>query len=59
MNIYEMHLGSWRRKEDGSVYTYAELAGPLTTYLKDMGYTHVGVYAPCLNIPMTPPGATR
>ena len=26
MNIYEMHLGSWRRKEDGSVYTYAELA---------------------------------
>ena len=31
MNIYEMHLGSWRRKEDGSVYTYAELAGPLTT----------------------------
>ena len=41
MNIYEMHLGSWRRKEDGSVYTYAELAGPLTTYLKDMGYTHV------------------
>ena len=38
MNIYEMHLGSWRRKEDGSVYTYA---GPLTTYLKDMGYTHV------------------
>ena len=41
MNIYEMHLGSWRRKEDGSTFTYAELAEPLTAYLKDMGYTHV------------------
>ena len=41
MNIYEMHLGSWRRKEDGSPFTYAELAEPLTAYLKDMGYTHV------------------
>lgn len=41
MNIYEMHLGSWRRKEDGSVYTYAELAAPLAAYLKEMGYTHV------------------
>ena len=41
MKIYEMHLGSWRRKEDGSVYTYAELAAPLAAYLKEMGYTHV------------------
>ena len=26
MNIYEVHAGSWRQKEDGSWYTYAELA---------------------------------
>lgn len=41
MHIYEMHLGSWRRKEDGSAYTYEELAQPLARYLLDMGYTHV------------------
>ncbi len=41
MNIYEMHLGSWRRKEDGTCYTYEELADLLPAYLKDMGYTHV------------------
>jgi 1,4-alpha-glucan branching enzyme len=41
MNIYEMHAGSWKRGEDGSVYTYERLADELVPYLKDMGYTHV------------------
>lgn len=41
MNIYELHLGTWRRKEDGSFYTYSELAEPLVEYLVDMGYTHI------------------
>lgn len=41
MSIYEMHMGSWKRKQDMSFYTYSELADLLVPYLKDMGYTHV------------------
>ena len=41
MNIYEMHLGSWKRHEDGSYFTYSELATELATYVKQMGYTHI------------------
>ena len=41
INIYEMHLGSWKKHADGSYYSYAEIAGDLAPYLKQMGYTHV------------------
>ncbi len=43
INVYEVHLGSWRRKvEEGNRYlTYRELADELVEYLKDMNYTHV------------------
>ena len=41
MNIYEMHLGTWRRGEDGRILNYAEIADQLVPYLQDMGYTHV------------------
>ena len=41
LNIYEVHMGSWRQKEDGSWYTYAELAELLPAYCKKYGYTHL------------------
>lgn len=41
MNIYEVHLGSWKRHPDGNVYSYAELAKDLSDYVTEMGYTHV------------------
>ncbi len=41
INIYEVHLGSWRRREDGSYRTYTEQAADLAEYVKQMGYTHV------------------
>ncbi len=41
MNVYEIHLGSWKRHEDGSYYTYRELASELAPYVKQMGYTHI------------------
>ena len=43
INIYELHLGSWKKKEDGSFYNYRELAPQLADYLEDMGYTHVEI----------------
>ncbi len=41
VNIYEMHFGSWKQKEDGSFYTYTEMIDLLIPYLTEMGYTHV------------------
>ena len=41
LNIYEVHLGSWRRQADGSFLNYRELAHSLVDYAVEMGYTHL------------------
>ena len=43
ISIYEVHLGSWRRKpEEGNRHlTYLELADTLIPYVLEMGYTHI------------------
>ncbi len=43
MSIYEVHLGSWRKKGKQGEYwlTYRELAEQLPAYCADMGFTHV------------------
>ena len=43
ISIYEVHLGSWRRRLDqhGRPLSYKELARDLVAYAKDMGFTHL------------------
>ncbi len=41
VNIYEVHLGSWRHKVHGQSLTYRELADELVDYVVDMGYSHI------------------
>ena len=58
MNIYEVHLGSWRTKpsetprdEEESCpedwYTYKEIAKPLIEYVKEKGFTHIELMPIC------------
>jgi len=46
MTTYEVHLGSWRRNEDGSYFTYRQLADELVLYVAELGYTHVEFLPP-------------
>jgi len=43
MAIYEVHLGSWKLAEDGSLLTYRQLAQELIPYVLSHGYTHIEV----------------
>ncbi len=53
LNIYEMHVGSWKHHSDGSYYNYRELAEELAPYVKQMGYTHVELM-PIMEHPYVP-----
>ena len=41
LNIYEVHLGSWRRRENGDFYDYRSLAHDLADYVASLGYNCV------------------
>lgn len=41
LNIYEVHLGSWRRTGEGEFLSYRDMADWLVPYVKEMGFTHV------------------
>ncbi|RYG97320.1 MAG: 1,4-alpha-glucan branching enzyme, partial [Alphaproteobacteria bacterium] len=41
VSIYEVHLGSWRRRADGGFMSYDQLAEQLVPYAADLGYTHI------------------
>lgn len=39
--LYEVHLGTWKRKDGDELYTYRELAHELIDYAAERGYTHI------------------
>ena len=41
MSIYEVHLGSWMKKNKVESLSYREMAEPLAAYAQNMGFTHV------------------
>lgn len=43
LNIYEVHLGSWKKKCDDTWYSYAEIAKPLILYVKEKGYNYIEI----------------
>ena len=43
LNIYEIHFGSWKKKEDDTWYQYDELADLLIPYVKKSGYNYIEI----------------
>ena len=43
INIYEVNLGSWKKKEDETYYNYKEIAELLVEYMLEMNYTHIEI----------------
>ncbi|NHF61245.1 1,4-alpha-glucan branching protein GlgB [Flavobacteriaceae bacterium TP-CH-4] len=52
-SVYEVHLGSWKRKEGNEFLSYHELAVDLVNYVKEMGFTHVE-FMPVMEYPYDP-----
>lgn len=53
LNIYELHIGSWKHGADGGQLSYEALADELVPYVKQMGYTHVELL-PVMEHPYAP-----
>ena len=53
MSAYEVHIGSWRRKDGNEKLTFVELADQLVKYVKEMGFTHVELM-PVMHHPYEP-----
>ncbi|RKR06455.1 1,4-alpha-glucan branching enzyme [Maribacter vaceletii] len=52
-SVYEVHLGSWKKKSENEFLSYAELADDLVSYVKEMGFTHVE-FMPIMEYPYDP-----
>ncbi|NJB35007.1 1,4-alpha-glucan branching protein GlgB [Croceivirga sp. JEA036] len=52
-SVYEVHLGSWKKKGDNQFLSYTELAKDLVAYVKEMGFTHVE-FMPIMEYPFDP-----
>lgn len=53
MSVYEVHVGSWMRKEYDQKLSFVELANKLVKYVKEMGFTHVE-FMPIMEHPYEP-----
>ncbi|MEJ1221360.1 1,4-alpha-glucan branching protein GlgB [Sediminicola sp. 1XM1-17] len=51
--VYEVHLGSWKKKNEKEFLTYTEMADELVAYVKEMGFTHVE-FMPIMEFPYDP-----
>jgi len=52
-SVYEVHLGSWKRKSDNEFLSYRDLAEDLVEYVKTMNFTHVE-FMPVMEYPFDP-----
>ncbi len=52
-SVYEVHLGSWKKKNGWESLSYIELADELVNYVADMGFTHVE-FMPIMEYPYDP-----
>ncbi|MEX0316069.1 MAG: 1,4-alpha-glucan branching protein GlgB [Allomuricauda sp.] len=52
-SVYEVHLGSWRRKNGNDYLTYVDLGDELVEYVAEMGFTHVE-FMPVMEYPYDP-----